>query len=189
MLLRPRIFKKLEIARLGFGEFSYNKHVLDQFAYYQWNNSSPFVSGPFMFTEKAPEEYTYWGIAQDIEQSMKYFMKPYNIHVFGENEKDVKQGDLLIRGWLNSTKDINNALVLMERVDIEKNKKDVLEYMYAINNRSWQPKNWSEIEKSNTMTQTLIMNIDNECTTKYSVHMESSHIDLWKSGNILDIQN
>jgi hypothetical protein len=172
MLCGTRIFKKLDIAHIGFGSYSYDKYILDSFAYYQWTKDIPFISGPCMYLEKAPDEYSYWSQALKIQQSMKYFMKPYNIQLFGNNITDNTQSHLLIRGWLNSIKDCNNVLILMERVELDKNRNSIIQYMNNINNRSWQPLQWTDIEKSNTLIQHLDCNTSSESLNKYNLNIK-----------------
>ena len=160
MVLYPRVFKRLDISHSSSLKTHY--YYLEKMAYLQHNNNTvPFVSGPLICTNDGSEEYSYWNIAQRIENSLKYYMKPYKMCVFGGD--DIKNRDkplILSRVWLNSNKDINNILILMERITFNDNTINTYKYITAINNRSWQPLNWSEVENTTNIRQTILSSND-----------------------------
>jgi len=153
LITEPRVFHKLNIA---YNSYKYHSFFLEQMAYWQWNNKAPHISGPAMLLERSIDQYDYWKFASEIACCLQYYMKPYNIQVFGHNIKYDKEYSLLIRVFLNMTKEYNNALVLMENVgEYKPNNLIVNEYMRALNNRSWQPNNWDKITSISRIEQTL----------------------------------
>lgn len=147
-MFAPRTFKRLDIA---YNSHRYQKFFLERFAYYQWNNTLPFTSGPAVMAEASNDEYDYWKMATDIECTLRYFIKPHKIRVFGNEIDNIAKSHLIVRGWLNATKESNNALILMERINYPQEK----DYMVAINNSEWRPTDWKEIEYATQLQQTL----------------------------------
>lgn len=154
--LGPRVFRRLGTS---LGESKPHDFFLERMATYQLNNKVPFVAGPAIIAEPCKDEYDYWGIARQIETSLRYYMKPYNIHLFGKDERNIELSHLLVRLFLQGTTSFNNALVLMERVDLSNyiTVNNVNNYMTAINNRSWQPDNtvWDTLQNKYEIQQTL----------------------------------
>jgi hypothetical protein len=163
----PRTFKRLDIA---YNSERHQKFFLEQFAYYQWNNKLPFTSGPAIMAEPSQDLYDYWSIASQTERSLRYYMKPHTIKVFGNEIDNITKSHLLVRGWLNATKESNNALILMERINYPQEK----DYMVAINNSEWRPTDWEEIEHANELTQTLT-NTKRQHATFWKTHMNVSN--------------
>jgi hypothetical protein len=147
-MFAPRTFKRLDIA---YNSERHQKFFLEKFAYYQWNNKLPFTSGPAMMAEPSQDLYDYWSIASQTERSLRYFMKPHKILVFGNEIDNITKSHLLVRGWLNATRESNNALILMERINYPQEK----DYMVAINNSNWRPADWAQIEDATELKQTL----------------------------------
>jgi len=165
--IKPRVFRRLEVA---YNSSRPHDFFLDKLAYSQWNNNRPFITGPFMIAETANDTYDYWRIAGEIEHSLKYFMKPYKIGIFGNNVKDITQSNLLVRVYLQGEENSNNVLVLMERINLKKDR-DAMNYMVAINNRSWQPNNLDIIKNVSKIRQTLV-ETDKPYPGSWSVNMK-----------------
>jgi hypothetical protein len=154
-LFKPRVFTKLNIAYNSAVPF--HNFYISQLAYLQWVNITPFVSGPSIYANPSPKTYSYWEVGQKIESTFKYFMTPYNIIMFGNDVENTNKSHILSRVWLNASKDLNNALVLMEPINLNsKDNTEVHRYMAAINNRSWRPLVWSDFDKVNSIHQTLV---------------------------------
>ncbi len=169
-MFNPRVYKKLDVAFSNASPF--HNFFMSQLAYYQWVNITPFVTGPAIYADRAPHEYSYWKISQNIEACFRYYIKPYNILIYGNDVKNTDKSHVLSRVWLNSNKDINNALVLMERINLKHG--DCYEehkYMAAINNRSWRPLVWSDFDKVNSIHQTLVQT-DKPYVGCWSVNMK-----------------
>ena len=146
-----RIYKRLDIAYNG---HKIHEFLLERMAYPQWHNNQPFISGPNICVE-LNRLYNYWNVANQIEYSLRYFMKPHTIHVFGSDVDNLDNPSLLVRTWLNAKEDSNNVLVTMESMKSPIGGSNELRYMEAINNRSWQPDNWNDIANASALHQTL----------------------------------
>jgi hypothetical protein len=164
-MFAPRTFKRLNIA---YNSERHQKFFLEKFAYYQWNNKLPFTSGPAIMAEPSQDLYDYWSIASQIECSLRYYMKPHKILVFGNEIDNITKSHLLVRGWLNATKESNNALILMERIDFPKEK----DYMVAINNSEWRPMNLTQIEDAAEIKQTLTKEPTAQNYYSWKTHMD-----------------
>ena len=169
-IYKTRIFKKFTIPI----ESSYKTHefFLNHMAYLQWNNKIPFVSGPSMICHDSKTAFDYWEYGGQIQHNLKYYMKPYDIQFFGCNIGDDDKHTLLIRLFMNVTKESNNVLVLMENLgklnEITRIEKNI--YMTAINNRSWQPNDWDTIKSTSIIPQSLEQ-CDLNLNWKYRVNM------------------
>ena len=75
------------------------------------------------------------------------------IALFGHN-LNVPHSKLLVRAWLNATAHTNRALVLIDNVD-DLCEDDLHTYMIHVNNKSWRPHDWSEIEGAKTLHQSV----------------------------------
>jgi hypothetical protein len=154
MLSVPRTFKRLDISPTSYLNncSGYYPFFLEQFAYKIWNNKLPFASGPAIIAEPSNNEYRHWEIAKEIERCLHYYMKPYNMLVYVDNDiHNTKKSHILTRGWLNITQKENNAIVIMERINLPEDKK----YMIAINNSAWRPNNWNNLKKSTNLEQNI----------------------------------
>ena len=108
------------------------------------------VSGPNIVLDTKPMYlYNYWRVAEQIEHGLRYFMKDRSIALFGHNI-NVPHSKLLVRAWLNATAHTNRALVLIDNVD-DLREDDLHTYMIHVNNNSWRPHDWSEIEGAKTL--------------------------------------
>jgi hypothetical protein len=152
--LPSRIFKRFDIA---YNSQKFNPFFLERMAYAQWNNTAPFIRGPFIQGQQEKDEYGYWGVAGEIEHSLRYFMKPHKIIVFGNDVKNTENPYLLTRCWLHATQQENRALVFMERVKFT-HPLHLHHYTTAINNNSWLPTDWNAIESATEITQELTRN-------------------------------
>lgn len=103
-----------------------------------------------MCADPAPDEYSYWGIAGQIHESMRYYMKPHELLVFGNDIRNTNKSHILSRIWLNSMNNKNSVLVLLERTNIVDN-----DYWRQINTRSWQPTDWNAIQRANELHQII----------------------------------
>ena len=169
-MFSPRIFKRLEVAKSSGNEF-FHEFFLKRMAYLQWSNAgAQFTSGPLIIAEEGRDEYSYWKTAQEIESSLEYYMKPHKLYIFGNDVKNTNKSHILSRLWLHSNKDINIALVLMERIDYQSDKLNCDKYMTAINNRTWMPLDWSDIEKTSELEQTLVKS-DNPYPGCWDLHI------------------
>jgi hypothetical protein len=117
---------------IAFGSCNPHPFFLERMAYAQWNNKTPFISGPNI----AVDSTDYWTLASRIEHCLEYYMKPYSLTAYGYNIDtecfDNNKPTLLARTWLQSTDKNNRVLLFMEPTDD-------LDYMVAINNHSWLP--------------------------------------------------
>jgi hypothetical protein len=169
--LSARVFKRLDIA---YNSHKLNEFFLEQLAHAQWKNKAPFIHGPFMEVKENKEEYGYWDLANNIEHSLRYYMKPHRIIVFGNDINNTLKPYILTRCWLNATHHENRALVFMERIqsvhDLYSDN-----YWRAINNNSWVPTHWSKIQSATQITQSLIPKnkscTNDQCTSCYNVSM------------------
>jgi hypothetical protein len=152
-MFRIKKFKRLDIQ---FNSFTYHPFFLERMAYNQWNNKLPFVSGPFIQVETANDEYKYWSLAGDINESLKYFMKPHRIVVFGDSTiKNRKFPHIMSRVWLNAQPNINLCCVFMERINT--NQESDRKYITAINNSSWRPVKFSDYELKKELQQEVVL--------------------------------
>jgi len=154
-----RTFKKLNIA---YNSYAFEPFFLERMAYAQWNNKTKhkIISGPFIQFKTAKNKYNYWGVANKIEHSLHYYMKPHKMFVFGNDVDNINKSYLLTRVWRQCLENVNLCLVLMERVEY-KNDRD---YLIAINNTSWQPdwqcsweKKFSCLENTNELHQEILL--------------------------------
>lgn len=160
----PRTFQKLDIA---FNSHTYHPFLLERFAYAQWNNTVPFVSGPNIMKMKSlkADSYNYWGIAGKIDHGMRYFMKDHATIVYGYNI-GVPHSTLLVRTWLNATEKQNRVLILMENVDGE-SEYELYRYMVAVNSSSsysWHSNIWARFPDK--LQQTILRTDDNYGTRR-----------------------
>jgi hypothetical protein len=166
----PRTFKRLNIA---YNSDRYQTFFLEKFAYYQWNNKLPFTSGPAIMAEPSSDFYDYWKMAQSIESTLRYYIKPYNICVFGNELDNMSKSHLLVRGWLDATKESNNALILMERINYPQEN----DYMVAINNSEWRPTNWLQIEDATQLQQALTKKLTTPNYYSWKTHIDIINFD------------
>jgi hypothetical protein len=113
----------------------------------------------------APGEYSYWGIASNIDNTMRYFMKPHKIAIFGHDVMNLEKSQLLVRGWFQCTPESNNLLLLMERYEHKTDHK----YWFGVNNSSWRIQGWHQIENVTNVNQTLLPSSN---SPHYKVQME-----------------
>jgi hypothetical protein len=150
-MLSPRIFKRIDVASVPHGHTFYHQFFLEQFAYKMWNSTVPFSSGPVIIAEPSNEEYDYWSIAQRVEGTLRYYMKPSKLIVFERDIHNIAKSHILTRGWLNVSEESNNAVLLMERIDWPLDQK----YMTSINNASWRPDEWDRLLAAQKLEQTI----------------------------------
>ena len=105
-MFAPRTFKRLTVALNP--HFNYDPFFLTALAYNQWSINPPFSVGPKMCAYAAPEEYSYWGISSTIENTLRYYMKPHKIAIFGNDIQNLEKPQLLVRGWFQCTNKSNN---------------------------------------------------------------------------------
>ena len=161
-IFAKRVFHSLHVARTGNAPdlFHANHFLLDRFAYIQLNalndQRTSFDQGPFIEAVTAKEEFSYWGIAQSIENTLKYSLRPYEIQFYGDEDlQSTALPHILTRTWLSHAGGTNRVLAILERVDCRD--PATYKYMVEINNNSWRPPadwNWTH-KKSTTLVQTL----------------------------------
>lgn len=163
MSFAKRIFHSLQVARTGNAPelFQSNHFLLDRLAYVQLNalndQRTSFDQGPFIEAVTAKEEFSYWRIAQSIENTLKYSLRPYEIQFYGDVElQSTALPHILTRTWLSHTSGTNRMLAILERVDCRDSA--TYKYMVDINNNSWRPPaDWDWMhKKSTTLVQTLL---------------------------------
>lgn len=164
-MFAPRTYKRLAIA--GNPHMHYDSFFLTALAYNQWSIKPPFSVGPKMCAYAAPEEYSYWSIAENINNTLRFFMKPHKIAIFGHDVKNLSKSQLLVRGWFQCTHESNNLLLIMERYEHKTDSK----YWVGINNSSWRIQGWPQIENAQQMHQLLTLS-NEPCRGSYNVQME-----------------
>jgi hypothetical protein len=115
------------------------------FARNQWNNKTSFISAPHTYTGSG--QYPYWAFANDINDVLRYYMKPHTLTVFGRDETNKESNsDMLVRGWLNGTEEENRVILTMERVC----PRDDYSYIQNIIENKWKPaaEHWESLEKA-----------------------------------------
>lgn len=161
MSFAKRVFHSLQVARTGNAPdlFQSNHFLLDRFVYVQLNalndQRTSFDQGPFIEAVTAKEEFSYWGIAQSIENTLKYSLRPYKIQFYGDaGLQSTALPHILTRTWLSHKNGTNHVLAILERVDYRDSA--TYKYMVDINNNSWRPSaDWNWERKSATLVQTL----------------------------------
>lgn len=127
------------------------------FARNQWNNKTPFISGPHTYTGSECTQNSYWNFANAIDTVLRYYMKPHTLTVFGRDEinKESKP-DLLVRGWLHGTDSMNRVILTMERVCP---RDDYVYVQNVIENKSKPTiEQWESLEKAPEIVQASSFN-------------------------------
>jgi hypothetical protein len=117
-----RKFARLEVPPLLTSGFDIHPFMMDMFAKAQWDDARNFnetpvkpTRGPYMHMTTGCES-KYWKELENVNHSLRHFMKPFKVDAFGtKNIKDTSKM-LMVRSWFRETSAGLDVTFFMERI-------------------------------------------------------------------------